>query len=371
MAIEIEVRFGPSMILGLVTDPEQRIELFRTLTDVRPQHYRTALAEAIMELADRLERGGDLDGAVRRIDEAIEVSRRVVRRDAGTILARMLFQRARVTLRIIGRHEEALPFLREVGMLPADDGTVEAALRLRLKLLDAYSQGALMERNRDEAVGYLAEYAEALRAAAERDPSHLPDLAMALNNIAGQCMEHDREEGRAAAREAIAIRRRLAADDPEEYLPVLAAALHNLGHLSSRSGDLETARSSLAEAVEIRRSLARIDFARFASPLLRSLSNLVVALASSGPPAVDELLSITTEARELSEAILSIAPDTTHDVAFCLFWFARARAFAASDLPAARTAVDTLLTTYRPDIERLGLLEPTKLLDEHLPTHPS
>ncbi|MFF2901112.1 tetratricopeptide repeat protein, partial [Streptomyces sp. NPDC057966] len=65
-----------------------------------------------------------------------------------------------------------------------------------------------------------------------------------------------REEALAVASEAVAIRRRLAEENPAAYMPDLAMALNNLGATLSNVGRREEALAVASEAVAIRRRLA-------------------------------------------------------------------------------------------------------------------
>ena len=70
--------------------------------------------------------------------------------------------------------------------------------------------------------------------AAQQPDAFLPDLAMSLNNLGAMLSALGRqEEALAAAQEAVNIRRRLAAQQPDAFLPDLAASLTNLGNVSS------------------------------------------------------------------------------------------------------------------------------------------
>ena len=60
-----------------------------------------------------------------------------------------------------------------------------------------------------------------------------------------------REDALAAAREAVEIRRRLAADRPDAFLPDLAVSLNNLGNHLSELGRHEDALAAAREAVTL------------------------------------------------------------------------------------------------------------------------
>ena len=79
-----------------------------------------------------------------------------------------------------------------------------------------------------------------------------PWVATALNNLGVKLSELGRrEEALAAAQEAVNIRRRLAAERPDAFLPDLASALNNLGGHLSELGRREDALNAAQEAVEV------------------------------------------------------------------------------------------------------------------------
>jgi Tfp pilus assembly protein PilF len=57
--------------------------------------------------------------------------------------------------------------------------------------------------------------------------------------------------------DALKIRRRLAREDPDQYLPDLAKTLNNLGLLYAQQAETSKARQTLSEALAIGRKLAR------------------------------------------------------------------------------------------------------------------
>ena len=91
-----------------------------------------------------------------------------------------------------------------------------------------------------------------------------------------------REEALAAIEEAVTIRRQLAQDRPDAFLPDLATSL---SHQSGRLGDLgrrEEALAAIEEAVTIRRQLAQARPAVFLPDLAGSLSNRSIHLGDLG-----------------------------------------------------------------------------------------
>jgi hypothetical protein len=98
-------------------------------------------------------------------------------------------------------------------------------------------------------------------------------LAQGLNNLAGRLIGAGDEVGTLAViREAVAIRRRLAATNPARFEPDLAQSLYNLSIVDA--GNPATASSAIREAVDILRRLNAMDPARFRDSLQQSLERL-------------------------------------------------------------------------------------------------
>jgi tetratricopeptide (TPR) repeat protein len=90
------------------------------------------------------------------------------------------------------------------------------------------------------------------RLAADRPVTFSADLAASLNNFANSLDGLARtEDALEATREAVQIRRRLAADRPDAFLPVLASSLGNLGYFSGKVGLREGALAAVREAVTV------------------------------------------------------------------------------------------------------------------------
>jgi len=84
----------------------------------------------------------------------------------------------------------------------------------------------------------------------------LSNLAVSLSS-AGR-----RDEALAPVREAVAIGRRLAEDDPKQFLPDLALSLNNQAVSLREVGERDEAMASIREAVAIRRRLASVGLSR-------------------------------------------------------------------------------------------------------------
>jgi tetratricopeptide (TPR) repeat protein len=136
---------------------------------------------------------------------------------------------------------------------------------------------------------------------------HRADLAKSLLNLDVTLSELGRPaEALPVIEEAVAIRRELAAAGPDRYLPDLADSLANLGVRLSVLGRLAEALTAEREAVAIRRELAAVSPDR--SPdLAGSLANLGVTLSDLGQS--EEALPVTEEAIAIRRELAAAYPD--------------------------------------------------------------
>ena len=167
--------------------------------------------------------------------------------------------------------------------LPADPTDMQIAAE-RARLLNNLGIG-LSELGRREAALAAAEEAVRIRRvlAGERPDAFLPDLALSLNNLGNRLSELGRREAAlAAAEEAVRIRRVLAGERPDAFLPDLAMSLNNLGAMLSELGRREAALAAAEEAVRIRHVLAGARPDAFLPDLAMSLNNLGGRLSELG-----------------------------------------------------------------------------------------
>jgi len=144
--------------------------------------------------------------------------------------------------------------------------------------------------------------------AKDRPDSFLPDLAMSLSNLGSdQSALGQREAALLSTREAVKIRRQLAKDRPNASLPDLAESLNNLGGMQSALGQLEAALQSTQEAVNIRRQLAKDRPDAFLPYLARSLNNLGIRQSDLGQR--EAALTSTQEAVEIYRRLAKDRPD--------------------------------------------------------------
>ncbi|MCM3882225.1 tetratricopeptide repeat protein [Frankia sp. R82] len=147
------------------------------------------------------------------------------------------------------------------------------------------------------------------RLAADRPDTFLPDLAVSLSNLANRLGDlREPEVALAINEEAVATYRRLVADRPIAFLPDLAAVLNNLavqlGNLRRREEGL----AAIEEAVAIRRRLAADRPDIFLPNLATSLNNLAAALGDLGRH--DEALAAIEEAVAIRRRLAADRPDT-------------------------------------------------------------
>ena len=171
-----------------------------------------------------------------------------------------------------------------------------------VKLLSQLGRPAEALAAEQEAVAIRRELAAA-------DPDrYRPDLAQSLTGLGITFSELGRPaEALAAEQEAVAIRRELAAADPDRYRPYLAQSLSNLGASHSELGRPAEALAAEQEAVAIRRELAAADPDRYRPSLAQSLSNLGTWFSELGRPA--EALPVTEQAVAIRQELAAANPD--------------------------------------------------------------
>jgi tetratricopeptide (TPR) repeat protein len=169
---------------------------------------------------------------------------------------------------------------------------------------------ALSEMGRREEALQAAQEAVEIRRqlAAQRPDAFLPDLANSLNNLGVMLSEMGRRaEALQATQEAVEIRRQLAAQRPDAFLPYLAMSLHNLGAMLSEMGRRAEALEATQEAVDLYRRLAAQHPDAFLPYLAGSLHNLGAMLSEMGRRA--EALQATQEAVDLYRRLAAQHPD--------------------------------------------------------------
>ena len=179
----------------------------------------------------------------------------------------------------------------------------------RLRLLDARAIALSLIGKSQEALAGSREAVEIRRQLAAAQPdAFLPDLAMSLNNLANLLSDvGQRSDALAAIREAVEIRRQLAAAQPDAFLPDLAMSLNNLANRLSDVGQRGEALAAIREAVEIRRQLAAAQPDAFLPDLATSLNNLANLLSDVGQR--DDALAAIREAVDIYRRLAAAQPD--------------------------------------------------------------
>jgi tetratricopeptide (TPR) repeat protein len=124
-----------------------------------------------------------------------------------------------------------------------------------------------------------ASYREALQIrrelAAANPQAYLPDVAMTLNNL-GNLQKNINKYPKAEAsyREALQIWRELAATNPQAYLPYVATTLNNLGVLQRNINEYPKAEAFYREALQIRCELAAANPQAYLPDVATTLNNL-------------------------------------------------------------------------------------------------
>ena len=122
---------------------------------------------------------------------------------------------------------------------------------------------------------FLADYYRARLARALLEEERA--LALSMRGVALSALGR-REEALAAAQEAAELYRRLAAQQPDAFLPGLAMSLTNLGITLSALGRREEALAATQEAAELYRRLAAQQPDAFLPNLANSLETYGIAL---------------------------------------------------------------------------------------------
>lgn len=165
---------------------------------------------------------------------------------------------------------------------------------------------------RKEALVATQDAVRAYRELARQQPEvFLPDLAASLSNLGNFLSTVARwEEALAATQEAVSIRRELARQQPDAFLPDLTKSLNNLGNRLSEVGHRDEALAATQEAVNICRELAYQKSKTFLPDLATSLNNLGKSFSEVGRreealAVIQEAVSIHRElARQQPEAFL-------------------------------------------------------------------
>ena len=269
------------------------------------------LADQLNTLGVRLVSLGRSEEALAASQEAVDVCRRLARRQPAAFLPDLAtsLNTSSTALAELGRHKEALEASREV-----------LAIRQRLArsrpgaLLDlAVSMNTLSNRlvrvgRREEALTAAMEVHTFYSRFAQQDPGFLPNLARNLNdcgNILSDLGRHN--EALAATQRALEHFRHLAQEQPDAFLPEVAMSLGNLGICLVNVGRREEALAASQEAVAIYRRLAERRREAFLPNLARSLNNLGADLGDLRRH--EEAIAATEEAVDIYRHLMERSSD--------------------------------------------------------------
>jgi tetratricopeptide (TPR) repeat protein len=260
----VEASFDRAVQAGRV--PEQELaakdaEISRLAEELRKlqrQLAARASEPAEAELSTLLATG-DLDAALRLKTEQVERRRTDVSK-----LPRDLFELGRI-------HEfhfdwqKALLAYREAWELERDP---EYGFN--------YAYSAQKQNCFSAAAGAYEQVRDIYRTLAADNPdAYLPHLAATLNNLAALYDETQRmEEAEEAFGEALSIRRNLATTNPNRHLADVAVTLNNLANLYINTQRLNKAGEAFGEALSIYRNLATINPDTYLPDVAVTLNNL-------------------------------------------------------------------------------------------------
>ncbi|MFD0568509.1 hypothetical protein ACFQ0T_03475 [Kitasatospora gansuensis] len=241
-----------------VQTARRTVQLIGHLVAAAPGRYEPRMARALAALADRLGRAG-------RPDEAAEVQARAVE---------LLRQR------------------------PDFEPGLAAALAAHGNHLERAGRWGEAHRANRQAV-------QRYRRLAEQDPAHRAGLAAALTDAAGMSLRGiGTDDDLDPAREAVALWRTLAVEDPDTHRPALACALLGLRNDLARAGRWDEAVRAGQELVALHRTSAESGGEAHAT----ALSELRRLLTAAGRPA--EAVPAGAEAVTLWQRLAERAPAT-------------------------------------------------------------
>ncbi|MEV0490512.1 tetratricopeptide repeat protein [Streptomyces atratus] len=214
----------------------------------------------------------------------------------------------------------------------------------------------------DKALAALREAVGIRRKLAAKQPdTFLPDLSSSLNNLSVLLNHHGQtKEALVVASEALEIQRRVTAQQPDDIvLCHLATSLDNHGGDLAAVGRWEKGLAEIGEAVDIYRELVAKRPDQFRGNLAGSLNNLGAVLQRRGR--WQDALAAISEAVDIFRELVAALPDAfRHELAVCLVNLSSNLAlFGRQDeaLAAAREAVEMhrKLAAAQPDAHRPGL----------------
>ncbi|MCT4354260.1 tetratricopeptide repeat protein [Streptomyces sp. Je 1-79] len=261
---------------------------------------------AYAELSNRLSNSG-------RLDEALDAARRAVDAydETDDILALThALSGLSTCLGLLGRPEEAQAVAVEAAVLMARLAPAEPVLYggIHAGLIGNVAIWLAALGRLEEALAMGERAVAAWRRMAALDPVHEEFLANALHGL-GNCLSGLGRQPEAAetARETVAIRRRLAEQDPAAHEPDLAKSLINLANHLALQGLRAEALVLSQEAASLLRRLAKVNAAAHEPDFANALLSLGADLGEAGrtAEAVDVTAESTAIRRRLAAANLA------------------------------------------------------------------
>ncbi|HEX6360622.1 tetratricopeptide repeat protein [Actinophytocola sp.] len=192
----------------------------------------------LLDYTRRLAEAGRHEDALAALNEAIDIGSRHVHAKPlryAPNLAAALLMKAHL-LAELGHMEEAVSTAEGAvdiyrTLVPGDQARFEPIL------FAALTSVGFWRHQRGEFTQARPAFEEAAELARRLPPARVADRAMALNNLGAVCQElGDSSDALPPLEEAVAIRRRLLAEDRERYEPDLVASLRNLEQTLSALG---------------------------------------------------------------------------------------------------------------------------------------
>lgn len=302
------IRYSQAGLSAQALGPaREAVAMLRTLVQANPPAHHPDLARALNSLGNRLLELGRRQEALEATREAVEIRREIAAINPGAhhdSLAMELNNLGTQYARL-GHKEESLAATQEaVDLFRALVSQNPAAhLPGLASALDNLGSRLHQLGHTEQALAPTREAVRLLRTLAQEEPAaHAPDLARAVTNIgikltlAGRVLEAS-----GPAQEAVDLYRTLTENpDSAKHLPGLATALQALSTLYARKERPDQALSPAREAVAVQRRLAANNPAVHLPALAKALNSLGICLTHAGrprdaAPLMDEAVEIYTQ----------------------------------------------------------------------------
>ena len=271
---------------GALKAAQEAVEILRRLAEVNPSRFEPALAAGLTNLSGCLSITDDLDRGLAAIQEAREILHRLAKANPSQFEPDLAGSLNNLSNRLsdAGKDHDALEAIREAveirrRLAKANSPSLKHNLAMSLNNLS----NRLSDAGKvDDALKAIHEAVEIRRHLAKADPSRFePTLAGSLNNLSG-CLrnagDHNDADALEAMQEVVAIYRRLAKANPARFEPDLAVSLSNLSGYLSVTGDTDGGLAAIHEAMVIFRCLSEANPAAFAPDLARCLGVMGITL---------------------------------------------------------------------------------------------